>query len=335
MSNLTLYDRQRIEFYLNFKQVSLRDIAKLVNRNVSIISREIRRNKAQLIPYNAELAQHAAERKARMTNTKKLEKCEPLKKYVRAKLNEDWSPDQIAGRLKTNPPSELKKAKVKIVCAETIYRHIYSQDDTEDRLYHHLRSHKPKRQNHGQRKEQRVIIPDRTPIIERDELINQKKRYGDLETDLLLGRRSTKEAVSVSYERKSMYAVLQKLVTRKADEAKDALVKTIETFPPEFVKSFTYDNGSENFKHYELKQDYQLETFFCDTYASWQKGGVENLNGLIRQYLPKKIDMQTVSEEHLKFIEQRLNDRPRKSLNYLTPSEVMSNVLNTECCSKL
>lgn len=334
MSNLTLYDRQRIEFYLNFKRLSLRDVAKLVGRNVSIISREIRRNKPQLSPYNAELAQRAAERKARITNKKKLEKCESLKKYVREKLNEDWSPDQIAGRLKTNPPLALKKAKIKIVCAETIYQHIYSQDDTEDRLYHHLRSHKPNRQKHGQRKEQKVFIPDRTPIIERDELINQKKRYGDLETDLLLGRRA-KEAISVSYERKSMYAVLQKLTSRKADEAKDALVKTIETFPSEFVKSFTYDNGSENFKHYELKRDYQLETFFCDTYASWQKGGVENLNGLIRQYLPKKINLQSIGGEQLKFIEQRLNNRPRKSLNYLTPSEVMSNVLNVECCSKL
>jgi len=130
-----------------------------------------------------------------------------------------------------------------------------------------------------------------------------------------------------------MYAILQKLASKKADVAKDALVKTIETFPPEFVKSFTYDNGSENFKHYELKRDYKLETFFCDTYSAWQKGGVENLNGLIRQYLPKKIDLQ-IDEERLKFIEQRLNNRPRKSLNYLTPQEVMSNVLNTECCSK-
>lgn len=327
MSNLTLYDRQRIEFYLNFKCVSLRDIAKLIDRNVSIISREIRRHKPQLSPYNAELAQKAAERKARITNTKKLEKCEPLKKYVRVKLIQDWSPDQIAGRLKNNPPPELKKTKIKTVCAETIYQHIYNQDDTEDRLYYHLRRNNPKRQKHGQRKEQRVLIPDRTPIIQRGELINQRERYGDLETDLLLGKRA-KEAVSVSYERKSMYAILQKLNSRKADEANSALVETIETFPPGFVKSFTYDNGSENFKHYELKRDYQLETFFCDTYAAWQKGGVENLNGLIRQYLPKKIDLQNIDQEQLKFIEQRLNNRPRKSLNYLTPNEVMSNVLN-------
>jgi len=328
MSNLTFYDRQRIEYYLNFKQFSLRDIAKFIGRNVSIVSREIKRNKPQLIPYNAELAQKAAERKRKNTNTKKLEKCEPLKKYVREKLIEDWSPEQIAGRLETNPPPELKKAKTKTVCAETIYQHIYDQDDGEDRLYHHLRRNQPKRQKQGKRKYQAQIIPDRISIDQRPEIINNKERYGDLETDLVFGRYA-REAIQTAYERKAMYSILQKLASKKAEEAKDALVETIETFPPNFVKSITYDNGSENTKHSELKRDYELETFFCDPYAAWQKGGVENLNGLIRQYIPKKTDLRTVSQERLKFIEKRLNTRPRKSLNYLTPSEVMSNVLST------
>lgn len=328
MSNLTFYDRQRIEYYLNFKQFTLRNIAKSIGRNVSIVSREIKRNKPQLIPYNAELAQKAAERKRKNTNTKKLEKCEPLKKYVREKLIEDWSPEQIAGRLETNPPPELKRAKTKTVCAETIYKHVYDQDDGEDRLYHHLRRNQPKRQKQGKRKYQAQIIPDRISIDQRPEIINNKERYGDLETDLVFGRYA-REAIQTAYERKAMYSILQKLASKKAEEAKDALVETIETFPPNFVKSITYDNGSENTKHSELKRDYELETFFCDPYAAWQKGGVENLNGLIRQYIPKKTDLRTVSQERLKFIEKRLNTRPRKSLNYLTPSEVMSNVLST------
>lgn len=328
MSNLTFYDRQRIEYYLNFKRLSLHDIAGFINRNVSIVSREIKRNKPQFSPYNAELAQKAAERKRKITNTKKLEKCEPLKKYVREKLNEDWSPEQIAGRLAEHPPPELKKARTKTVCAETIYQHIYDQDDGEDRLYHHLRRNQPKRQKQGKRKYRAQIIPDRTPIDQRPETINNKERYGDMETDLVLGRYA-KEAIQTAYERKAMYTILQKLASKKAEEAKDALAETIETFPPNFVKSITYDNGSENTKHTELKRDYALETFFCDTYAAWQKGGVENLNGLIRQYIPKKTDLRNVSQEQLKFVEKRLNTRPRKSLNYLTPSEVMSNVLST------
>jgi IS30 family transposase len=328
MSNLTFYDRQRIEYYLNFKQVGLRDIAKFIGRNVSIVSREIKRNKPQLVPYNAELAQKAAERKRKNTNTKKLEKCEALKDYVRSKLNEDWSPEQIAGRLIEHPPPELKKARAKTVCAETIYQHIYNQNDGEDRLYHHLRRNQPKRQKQGKRKYRAQIIPDRTSIDQRPEIINNKERYGDLETDLVLGRYA-KEAVQTAYERKAMYAILQKIASKKAEEAKDALVETIENFPPNFIKSITYDNGSENTKHTNLKRDYGLETYFCDTYAAWQKGGVENLNGLIRQYIPKKTDLRTLTQERLKFIEKRLNTRPRKSLNYLTPCEVMSNVLST------
>jgi len=328
MSNLTLYDRQRIEYYLNFKRLSLRDIAGFINRDVSIVSREIKRNKPQLSPYNAELAQRAAERKRKITNMKKLEKCELLKKYVREQLNDDWSPEQIAGRLTRHPPPELKKVKVKTVCAETIYQHIYNQNDGEDRLYHHLRRNQPKRQKQGKRKHRAQTIPDRVSIDQRPEIINNKERYGDLETDLVLGRYA-KEAIQTAYERKAMYTILQKLASKKAEESKDALAETIETFPPNFIKSITYDNGSENTKHNDLKRDYRLETFFCDPYAAWQKGGVENLNGLIRQYIPKKTDLRTVSQERLKFIEKRLNTRPRKSLNYLTPSEVISNVLST------
>jgi len=328
MSNLTFYDRQRIEYYLNFKRLSLRDIAGFINRNVSILSREIKRHKPQLAPYNAELAQKSAERKRKITNTKKLEKCEPLKDYVRSRLNEDWSPEQIAGRLAEHPPPELKKALVKTVCAETIYQHIYNQNDGEDRLYHHLRRNQPKRQKQGKRKYQTCIIPGRTSIDQRPQIINNKERYGDLETDLVLGRYA-KEAIQSSYERKAMYSILQKLASKKAEESKNALAETIETFPLNFIKSVTYDNGSENTKHDALKHDYELETYFCDPYAAWQKGGVENLNGLIRQYIPKKTDLRTVTQEQLKFIEKRLNTRPRKSLNYLTPSEVMSSILST------
>ena len=208
MSNLTFYDRQRIEYYLNFKRLSLHDIAKFIGRNVSIVSREIKRNKPQFFPYNAELAQKAAERKRRITNTKKIEKCEPLKAYIRGKLNEDWSPEQIAGRLAEHPPPELKYAKVKTVCAETIYQHIYAQDDTEDRLYHHLRRNQPARRKQGERKYRAQTIPDRTSIDQRPEIINNKERYGDLETDLILGRYS-KEAIQTSYERKAMYTIFK------------------------------------------------------------------------------------------------------------------------------
>ena len=326
MSNLTFYDRQRLEFYLGLKQISLRDIGGFIGRDVSVISREIKRHKPQLSPYNAELAQKAANRKAQITNTKKIFKNEKLKAYIDDSLRQDWSPDEIAGRLKEHPPPEFKKTKIKTVCAETIYQYVYTQADGEPRLYKHLRTHRKKRIEQGKRKYRGITIPDRTPISERPELINQKKRYGDLEADLLCGKRQ-KEAVSVHYERKMMHLNLEKVETMEAQANSEALKETIEGYPPKFVKSITFDNGGENAEHTKLKTDYDIETYFCDPGKAWQKGGVENMNKLLRQYIPKGTDIKKIDQNYLDFIKNRLNNRPRKTHNYLTPNEVLSHYL--------
>jgi len=336
MSNLTFYDRERIEFYHNLKSISLRDIGKIIGRDVSVVSREITRHKPQFSPYNAELAQKAAERKAHLTNTKKLEKCHELKQYVTEQLQEDLSPEQISGRLKNHPPPELEKAQRKTICAETIYQYVYQNEDNPF-LYKHLRRHKTKRQKQGQRKERTLAIPDRTSIHDRPKIIETKRRYGDFEADMLCGQKGH-EAVSVHYERKSMFVALEKLATKEAEETSQAFSRTIENLPDDFTKSFTLDNGGENFKHTDIKNDYQIKTYFCDPFKAWQKGGVENLNGLIRQYIPKGIDMKKIDQIYLKKVQEKLNNRPRKSLGYLTPNEILSKVLNakeiTKCCIK-
>jgi IS30 family transposase len=327
MSNLTFYDRQRIEFYLGLKQISLRDIASFIGRDVSVVSREITRHKPQLSPYNAELAQAAADRKAHLTNKKKLDKCEILKSYIEDQLRQDWSPDQVAGRLKEQHPPELKNALLKTVSVETIYQHIYNQKEGGERLYKHLRTHRSKRLGWGKRKPRGISIPDRTPIEQRPQIINDKERYGDLEGDLLCGKRQ-KEAVSVHYERKAMHVNLEKVNSMEAQENLIALKETIESFPPAFVKSFTFDNGGENAEHVKLKSDYDIKTYFCDPGKAWQKGGVENMNKLLRQYIPKGSDIKNVDQDFLDSVAKRLNNRPRKTHNYLTPSEVLSNAIN-------
>lgn len=328
MSNLTFFDRERIEFYHHLKGFSLRDIAKIIGRDVSVVSREIGRHKPQFSPYSAELAQRAAKRKAHFTNKKKLDKCELLKEYVEEKIEHDLSPEQIAGRLKNHPPDELKASQYKTICMEVIYQHIYQNED-KPFLYKHLRRHQSRRQKRGKRKERTLIIPDRTSIKERPKVIETKKRYGDFESDTLCGQQGH-EAVSVAYERKSMAAFLEKLATKEAEETAQAISRTIENLPDDFAKSFTLDNGTENFKHTEIKNNYQIETYFCDPFKAWQKGGVENINGLIRQYIPKGADMTKIDQNYLKEIQEKLNNRPRKSLGYLTPNEVLSNVLNNQ-----
>lgn len=324
MSNLTFYDRQRIEFYHNLKAFSLRDVGKIIGRDVSVVSREITRHKPQLGPYNAELAKTAADRKAKITNKKKLENCPELSRFVERRLAEDWSPEQIAGRLKNNPPPELEKAKVQTVSMETIYQYIYDQDGSI-RLTKHLRRHHANRKKQGHRVTRTISIPDRTSIERRDEIINNKERFGDLEIDMLCGKQG-KEAVSVHFERKTLAVWLEKLAGKDASETTEAIRRTLENLPTGFAKSATYDNGGENAEHVKIKAEYEIETFFCDPFSAWQKGGVENINGLLRQYIPKKTDMKTVTQEQLKIIEDKLNNRPRKTLNYLTPNEVLATI---------
>lgn len=325
MSNLTFYDRSRIEWYLNFKRVSLRDIAKYVGRDVSVISREITRHKPQFSPYNAELAQKAAERKSAHNTIKKLNKDPILLDYVIKRLQDDWSPEQIAGRLKTNPPPELKKKRI---CLETIYQYIYDggTDYGGKLLYRYLRKKKSYRQKHYSRQPKKVMITDRTSIHDRDECINQKESYGHLESDSMVCR--YRKPISVQYERKAMLVRINKLDNFKSQSTNEAITNAINTLPINFVKSITYDNGIENSHHYQLKEEFNIKTYFCDPYASWQKGGVENINGLIRQYLPRKTDLTTISDNDIYEIQEKLNNRPRKTLNYLTPNEIM----NMQCC---
>jgi len=333
MSNLTFYDRQRIEFYLHFKRLSLRDIAGFIGRDVSVISREIARNKPQLFAYNAELAQTAANRKAKITNKKKLDKCDVLRQYVEEQIQNDWSPEEIAGRLKNHPSNKLKYARIKTICAETIYQHIYSQEVAPGRLYKHLRTHRSRRFKRGKRKHRLIFTPNKTSIHQRDNIINKRKRYGDMEADMLCASHG-KQAISVCHERKSMFVNIHKLEHKESEEMLNAIKKTIDNLPNGFVKSFTFDNGSENAKHNILKEEFNINTYFCDTYSPWQKGSVENTNKLLRQYIPRKINMDTIDNKYLSFVQDRLNNRPRKTLNYLTPNEVMDSILKEECCTK-
>jgi transposase, IS30 family len=320
MSNLTLYEREQIEYYLKCK-LKLRKIARLIHRDHSVVVREIKRHKPQFSKYSAKLAQCAAERKSHFTNKRKLDKDWHLKRYVLCKLKLGWSPEQITGRLIKYSPRELKD---KHLCMETIYQYIYNQDDGEGAWYQYLRRAKHKRQKRYSRISRLPAITGKVSIHERPDVINGKRRYGDWETDLLCFGRS-KGAVSVQYERKAQYANITKILNKKADTNYEVLVSLKERFPADFTKSITFDNGSENANHLQLKYDHNVKTYFCDAYASWQKGGVENLNGLLRQYLPKKTNPNTISDEYIRNIQELLNARPRKKLGYKTPAEIIKN----------
>jgi len=317
MSNLTLVEREQIEFYLslNFKK---RRIAKLIGRNIAVVVREIQRHKSPYFPYNAVVAQRAAERNSHKTNKRKLDKNEKLCQWVVARLRDKWSPEQIEGRLKEYPPPELKGANI---THEAIYQYIYQNDDNP-LLYKHLRRSKWIRQKRGKRKYRAQTIPDRTSIHLRPNSINERKTIGHFESDTVEFRKQ-REVVSVQYERKIQLARITKLPTKKAEDTEFAVSKTMEDLPKKMRGSVTFDNGGENAKHTVLKVNYEIETFFCDPYSAWQKGGVENLNGLIRQYLPKKANIANFTDDDILKIQESLNNRPRKGLGYQTPNEVL------------
>lgn len=325
MQILNQYEREKIAFSLHLHR-SYRDIAKLLDRQPSDISREVRRNRNPDGTYTAREAQVRADRRAVKTNTRKLESDEELHDFVEGLLKKGWSPELIAGRLKERAPNHLNGESVS---HEQIYEYIYEGEGRYEGWYHHLhRKHFRRQPRHSRKKQAKTLIKERVSIAQRPEIINERGRYGDWESDLALYRKQ-KAALSVQYERKAMLTRIHRVPNRSAEENQQAITKTLEAVPLELAQSLTQDNGLEGGCHTKIRDTFNLQTFFCDTYSAWQKGGVENTIGLIRRYLPKNTDLATISDADIYVIQEKINNRPRKKLNYLTPNEAWGVALNS------
>jgi IS30 family transposase len=323
MQVLTFLQREWIEL-LNNKGYGPRTIGRFLKRDHTIISRELKRNTTPGKKYSAITAQKLADLKARKTNKRKLEKDQQLHDYVVTQLSEGLSPDEIAGVLKDHPPALLSGKRISY---EAIYDYIYNGEGKFEGLYHCLRKkHKVRRKKQSRRK-QKVAIPERVSIHERPQAANDRKRFGDWETDTVQFKKQ-KTALSVQYERKLMLARIHKVNNKTAEETERALSDSIDSLPVELFKTITWDNGKEGVCHTKIRDDYNITTYFCDPYSSWQKGGVENLNGLIREYLPKDTDMTTITDTDVYRIQERLNNRPRKKLGYISPNEALRAITN-------
>ncbi len=326
LSRITFYEREEIELYLRMRR-SKRWIARKLCRSHTDISRETNRNGGPYLPYRAKDAQRIHESRQKKKNRKKLEKYQyiKLKEYVVSKLREDFSPEQIAGKLKVDPPPDIKAT----ISQESIYQYIYNGVGRFEYLYSHLRTKRHRRQRRFDRKKHnRIKIPERISIHLRPEEVANKERVGDWETDSLAFSKQ-RAALSVQYERKTMLCRLHKLIGQKATETENAITESIESLPNELWLTITRDNGTENASHLETLNIFNIQSFFCDAYSSWQKGGVENLNKLVRQYLPRKTDLSKITDDEVYRIQERLNNRPRKSLNYLTPNEIVANYITS------
>ena len=321
MQVLTFVQRQWIEFFNN-KGQGPREISRQIKRDHTVISRELKRNTKKGKKYSAITAQKLADLKAKKTNKRKLDKDRELHDYVVKQIKDGWSPDEVAGKLRDDPPEHLKGKRISY---EAIYDYIYNGEGKWESLYHHLRKkHKVRRKKCG-RKTQKITIPERISIHLRPSVISERQREGDWETDSMKFKKQ-KTGLSVQYERKLMLARLHKVKDLTAEETEQAISKSVESLPGELFKSLTWDNGKEGVCHTRIRDGYNIETYFCDPYSSWQKGGVENLNGLIREYLPRDTDMSKITDEDIYRIQEKLNNRPRKKLNYKSPNQMLAAV---------
>jgi len=306
--------------------LSYRKIAKKLGRSPNSWSYEVINNGGNREIYSAHLAQLSASLRKWETNSRNPAKDRRVWDFVLASLKKRHSPEQISNDLIIQYPDDHSMR----ISYETIYAFINSEEGKELNLVKFLR-HKRLRK---QRKEgmkalqpKKVKIPNRISIHERPEAVNHKERFGDWESDLMEGRRFTGDCLCILKERLSQYMIIIRISAKTSAENVLAITRGLKTFPKEMRLTITYDNGSENVEHEKINKALKTKSYFCDAYASWQKGSVENSIGLIRDYLPKKTDLREVSDEKLKHIQDELNDRPRKCLGWRTPRQVLSNHL--------
>lgn len=311
--HLTLNDRIRIDILSNLNKTQT-EIAAAIGCSQSTVSRELRRNQPpkNKVRYNAEKAhQRSNNRKYNAAKKERLKNL-TIRNYVEDKIRLGWSPEQIAGRINLEYP----KLKTNY---ESIYLYIYNERND---LIKHLPKKHRKRMKRGLKNKNRIgKIPFRISIDDRPEIVNERIRIGDWEIDTV-GSRKSKKCLQVMVERVTRYTIINFLDNKSTTEMMDKAIQSLKKFPAELRKTMTFDNGTENAAHTRLHK-LGFETFFCHPYHSWEKGTVENTNGIIRRFFPKSTNFSAITIEEVKSVEYRINNRPRKCLNFMTSYEVM------------
>lgn len=314
---LTLAEREEISRAVAAGQ-SIYSIAASLGRAPSTIYREIKRNGDQE-GYRASQADQAAWDRAHRPKTCKLVENRTLAHIVAGKLKMQWSPEQIAGWLKHTYPDDENYQ----VSHETIYRSLYIQarGALKKELVQHLRRTRVMRRSrhHMQKADDRGRIVDAVSISERPATVEDRAVPGHWEGDLLCGTLDSQIVTLV--ERHTRYVMLMKVASKDTETVINALIKNARKLPQELYKSLTWDRGKEMADHKRFTLSTDIQVYFCDPQNPWQRGSNENTNGLLRQYFPKGVDISVYSQAQLNGVARKLNQRPRKTLNYETPAE--------------
>ncbi|MGJ7574830.1 IS30 family transposase [Variovorax sp. RB2P76] len=317
---LTLAEREEISRALVIGR-SIRAIAARIGRAPSTVSREIERNGGR-VGYRANQADSAAWDRARRPKRCKLAENRALARVVTDKLRLLWAPEQIAGWLKHTYPCD----EAFHVSHETIYRSLFIQarGALKKELLEHLRRTRGIRRSrhytqktavHGQ-------IIDAVSISERPASVEDRAVPGHWEGDLVFG--SANSQIATLVERQTRYVMLVKLEGKDTQTVVNALIKNARKLPQELYKSLAWDRGTEMHGHKQFTMATDIQVYFCDPQSPWQRGSNENANGLLRQYMPKGVDISGYSQAQLNAIARQLNGRPRKTLGFQTPAEMFS-----------
>jgi IS30 family transposase len=324
---LSIEEREELSRGLVAKE-SLRSIAGRLGRPASTLSREVARN-GGVARYRAARAHRAAHARARRPKEHKLARHRDLARAVEGGLETRWSPEQIANRLRLEHPAE----PYWWVSHEAIYQSLYVQGrgGLRAELVEALRSgrtcRRKKGPNPGRGTRGRIVDP--VLISERPPEVEDRAVPGHWEGDLVLGR-SGRSQVATLVERTTRFVVLVHLPgDRKAETVRDAMQRKIATLPEAMLRSITWDQGKEMATHASFTVDTGIQVYFCEPHHPWQRGTNENTNGLLRQYLPRSLDLSTLSEEQLDAIADELNGRPRETLGWRKPSERFAELVAT------
>ena len=305
---------QEDRYYIQIRREqgeSISKIAKALNRAKSTISRELERNGNEE-GYCFQVAQ-AATKLRHAIKTKSSKWTEQMAWHITDRLLKKWSPEQIVDEMRSNNMS--------YVSVERVYQFIRAEKQSGGTLHQNLR-HDTASYERGKRKQYKGKIPERTSISERPSVVDEKSRIGDWEADTMVGKSHQGFLVTLT-ERVSKLNFAIAVPHKEASLVKDAILKALLPIK-DFVHTITFDNGLEFAQHSKIAQELECQTFFADPYSSWQRGLNENHNGLLRQYFPKRMPLNSVTQDEVDFAIAELNDRPRKKLGFKTPRHVFT-----------
>lgn len=316
MTHLTLEQRYKIEILLN-ENFSKGEISKKIGVHKCTISREIKRNSDERNKvYKASLADKKTKTRHQV-KPKKIRLTEPVIEYVHEKIKLDYSPEQIVG--------VAKDAKIDCVSIETIYNHIWSDKKKGGKLYIHLRTQGKRYQKRGNLKARRGSIVDRVGIEHRPKIVDKKQRIGDIEMDLIVGQGHKGVLLTIN-DRVTGVLKMAKLDNKEAATITQKAIELLSDWKP-FMQTITTDNGKEFANHKQVAESLNIDYFFARPYHSWERGANENLNGLVRQYFPKKYNFDLIKDEDVIEVVNKLNDRPRKRFGFKSPNQIYSKTI--------